>query len=156
MDKGVVISIRPKHCQDILALDKTLEIRKNKPNLPTPFKCYIYETRQKMWRIINGKRVSFDVGGKVIAEFICDEIIPIRVFENGSIQDWNHHELSRACITYKQMADYIGCDKIGYAWHISNLKVYDRPKHLDTFAVDSANNKYMTRAPQSWGYVEVI
>lgn len=42
--KTVLISIQPKWCELILSGDKTLEIRKNKPKLITPFKCYIYCT----------------------------------------------------------------------------------------------------------------
>lgn len=41
MSKAVLISIQPKWCALIANGKKTIEIRKNKPNLETPFKCYI-------------------------------------------------------------------------------------------------------------------
>ena len=44
MSKSVLISIQPEWCYRILSGEKTIEIRKNKPNLTTPFKCYIYCT----------------------------------------------------------------------------------------------------------------
>ena len=39
--KSVMISINPKHCEFILNGIKTVEVRKTRPKLETPFKCYI-------------------------------------------------------------------------------------------------------------------
>lgn len=44
MSKAVLISIRPEWCKQIADGKKTIEVRKSKPKLPTPFKCYIYCT----------------------------------------------------------------------------------------------------------------
>ena len=46
MRKSVLISIQPKWCELIANGKKTIEVRKTKPKLETPFKCYIYCTRQ--------------------------------------------------------------------------------------------------------------
>jgi len=35
-----------------------------------------------------------------------------------------------------------------FGWHISDLKIYDKPKELSEFGLN--------RAPQSWCYVEMI
>jgi predicted transcriptional regulator len=78
--KAVLISIRPEWCDRIARGEKTIEIRKNKPNIEPPFKCYIYETKA-----INRKKIIVDLdgelptiyargSGKVIGEFICDRI----------------------------------------------------------------------------------
>ena len=51
MDKAVLISIRPEWVEKIANEWKTIEIRKTKPYLKTPFKsfkCYIYCTKPKM------------------------------------------------------------------------------------------------------------
>ena len=45
MGKAVLISIRPEWVEKILSGEKTLEVRKNRPNMETPFKCYIYCTK---------------------------------------------------------------------------------------------------------------
>lgn len=45
--KSVLISIQPKWCELILSGKKTVEVRKNRPRLETPFKCYIYQTKGK-------------------------------------------------------------------------------------------------------------
>ena len=49
MSKAVLISIQPKWCELIASGKKTVEVRKTKPKLETPFKCYIYATRPKNW-----------------------------------------------------------------------------------------------------------
>ena len=41
----VLISIRPQWCELIANGKKTIEVRKSRPKLETPFKCYIYETK---------------------------------------------------------------------------------------------------------------
>lgn len=49
--KAVLLSIRPEWCVKILNGEKTVEIRKNRPKLKPPFKCYIYCTKaQKKFR----------------------------------------------------------------------------------------------------------
>ena len=45
MSKSVLFSIKPKYCELIASGKKTIEVRKTKPKLDTPFKCYIYETK---------------------------------------------------------------------------------------------------------------
>lgn len=42
--KSILISIQPKWCELIANGKKTIEVRKTKPKLETPFKCYIYCT----------------------------------------------------------------------------------------------------------------
>lgn len=45
MSKSVMMSIRPKWCEKIANGEKTIEVRKTRPKLETPFKCYIYCTK---------------------------------------------------------------------------------------------------------------
>lgn len=68
MGKAVMISIRPKWCQKIANGEKTIEIRKTRPRLETPFKCYIYCTQGGVALGMWGKH------GKVIGEFFCDKV----------------------------------------------------------------------------------
>ena len=51
MGKAVLISIQPKWCERIATKRKTIELRKSKPNLKPPFKCYIYCTKFKYGEI---------------------------------------------------------------------------------------------------------
>ena len=81
--KSVLISIQPKWCELIASGKKTVEVRKTKPKLETPFKCYIYCTKdntfaEKTLRGFDdkGKAIYYKANkGKVIGEFVCNDII---------------------------------------------------------------------------------
>ena len=176
MSKAVLISIRPKWCQKIVSGEKTIEVRKTKPKLETPFKCYIYCTLPKYphedFIATDYPRPQFYGGGKVIGEFTCDRIFPINVFNNGSIQNWLFEHMDRSCLAYEELAGYIGNGKTGHGWHISDLLIYDQPRELSEFRratdpCDSCHAEYtwectdckkfsgdIKRPPQSWCYVE--
>lgn len=177
--KAVLISVRPKWVEKIANGEKTIEVRKNRPKLETPFKVYIYCTLPKYphedFIATDYPKPQFYGGGKVIGEFTCDRIFPINVFDNGSIQNWLFEHMERSCLTYEELAGYIGNGETGYGWHISNLKIYDTPKELIEFhtwekckscsksGYESTACIYdencmipaaITKAPQSWCYVE--
>lgn len=42
--KSVLLSIHPKYVDKILDGKKTIEVRKSRPKITPPFKCYIYMT----------------------------------------------------------------------------------------------------------------
>ena len=155
MSKAVMLSIRPKWVEKIASGEKTIEVRKTRPKLETPFKCYIYCTQGNDARRLRGS------WGKVIGEFTCDRIFPINVFDNGGIQNWLFEHMARSCLTYEELADYIGNGKTGYGWHISDLRIYDVPHELSEFT-GLRNTRFgaapydIKRAPQSWCYVEAM
>ena len=191
--KSVLISIQPKWVELIASGEKTIEVRKTRPKLETPFKCYIYCTKDKpyLYRIddddnfelVNKLRKEEDCyvkyygcqNGKVIGEFICDRVYDIKriSFETYS-SNWNYED--KCCLTFQEIKDYLGNEQ-GYGWHISNLKIYDKPKELSEFGqkCDMAYEircrdclirkgwneccevmcKPLTRPPQSWCYVEI-
>ena len=181
--KSVLISIQPKWCELIASGKKTVEVRKTRPKIDEPFKCYIYCTLSGSNEFFkedcsgdiaewNRSRMALKKG-KVIGEFVCDEIIPIRVFENGSIQDYMYQSMERSCVPYDEISEYIGKGRIGYGWHISDLVIYDELKGLHHFFKPCGNcdkkgtrrcteeltdcrAKVITRPPQSWCYVEEL
>ena len=138
MGKAVMLSIRPKWVEKIASGEKTIEVRKTKPKLETPFKCYIYCTLPKYphedFIATDYPMPQFYGGGKVIGEFTCDRIFPINVFDNGSIQNWLFEHMKRSCLTYEELAGYIGNGKTGHGWHISDLVIYDTPHDLGEFS----------------------
>ena len=168
MSKAVMLSIHPRWVQKIANGEKTIEVRKTRPKLDTPFKCYIYCTQSGVALGAWGKH------GKVIGEFTCDRIFPINVFDNGSIQNWLFEHMERSCLTYEELADYIGNGKTGHGWHISGLLIYNQPRKLSEFQratdpCDSCHAEYtwectdckklggdIKRPPQSWCYVEAM
>lgn len=172
--KSVLISIQPKWVEKIASGEKTIEVRKSRPKLETPFKCYIYCT------IGNGIKRDYLVPsgiqcGKVIGEFICDKTIKYECSSDG------FGELATTCgtcLTYDEILNYCSGNDL-YGWRISDLKIYDKPKELSEFttptdcksgiAKDMLCNtcclcsdfctkkpKRITSPPQSWCYVEEL
>ena len=179
MSKAVMISIRPKWCEKIARGEKTIEVRKTRPKLETPFKCYIYCTKDKHLAFMQNQTgtnliacmdvdAAIPVGGaigngKVIGEFTCDdiyEIDPTKTIGAGFAED--------SCVSSRDIHEYLG-GQTGYGWHISNLKIYDTPKDLskfsrpfencidkvcDEFGCASCESGHIKRPPQSWCYAE--
>lgn len=182
--KAVMISIRTEWCEKIASGEKTVDVRKTRPKIEPPFKCYIYCTKGKgdcLWRW-NGiwydtqdpKHRPNRLDGMVIGEFVCDRI-----------DYWNHHihdddtiTLERArelsCVSEDDLVKYANLGHF-YAWHISDLVIYDKPKRLnefyqkcksypkDEFEYDdclfcenpcgNGGKLHLKRPPQSWCYV---
>ena len=178
MSKAVLISIRPKWCELIANGTKTVEVRKSRPKLHTPFKCYIYCTQPRYphedYIETDYPKPQFYGGGKVIGEFVCDSIDTydddtIFSFRHEDYARWNDFDLDRACIHPEDLQDYSG-GKWLYGWHISGLKIYDEPRALSTlcrpYECGDCDAKWATdcnachdkgkikRPPQSWCYVE--
>lgn len=167
-EKAVLISIRPEWCEKIASGEKTIEVRKTRPNLRTPFRAYIYCSQGRDARRLRGSR------GKVIGEFVCDKLDWItRIgFTGGPIQSrysiCSHNNmdvlpidglLHAARLTYLDLADYLDGSN-GYGWHISNLLIYDEPHELTEFRrarqrACGTERCHVRRPPQSWCYVEM-
>ncbi len=133
--KAVMLSIQPKWCELIASGEKTIEVRKTAPKIDTPFKCYIYQTKRKwIYRLL--KKLGLNKG-KVIGEFVCDRIEKLRYNCDGYGHEWHewndeYVDYANMCLSEKELEDYLGTGN-GYAWHISDLKIYDRSKELGEF-----------------------
>ena len=155
MSKAVLISIRPKWCQKIVSGEKTIEVRKTKPKLETPFKCYIYCTLPKYphedFIATDYPRPQFYGGGKVIGEFTCDRIYKIDkdstdfLFKAGGLSVYKQAAEEKcglcATMTDDELLGYLGHYQ-GYGWHISDLKIYDTPRELGELRRACPNSFY--------------
>ena len=132
--KSVLISIQPKWCELIASGKKTIEVRKTKPKIETPFKVYIYCTVNGDKLFIIGDK-SHQMNGKVIGEFICDRIedIVFSPYNHGEYICKDQSFIAQSCIPFYDMFDYLG-EEYGYGWHISNLVIYDEPRELSEFS----------------------
>ena len=192
--KSVLISTRPKLVEKIChkigedetgkaIYEKRIEVRNTAPQ-EVPFKCYIYETKGQYVKFTHGAHTKYGYGrGKVIGEFICDRIICSQAYFDS--QGKNHltnvfpDDIKKTCLDEYDLWDYIAGKAVkanqmydGYLWHISDLKIYDKPRELSEFRKPCdrfldcctcrrlVHNEYMscdnniTRPPQSWMYVE--
>ena len=154
--KSVLISIKPKYCELIANGKKTIEVRKTSPKIETPFKCYIYQTKAKQVEHCDGCDITYYGCGKVIGEFICDRI---EIFEKSElgIKSKDFFALAESCVKVKEMLEYIGENKIAYGLHISDLKIYDKPKELGEFCIPCKTNCEDCKKPlfyDCWDKVE--
>ena len=182
--KAILMSIQPKWCKLIFSGEKTIEVRKTAPKLETPFKVYVYCTKERMTRVpsmyaylhknepracaeygtietwgeigdvivnphLASKHVSFGMHGKVIGSFVCDKIEKIEFQAQCSStlsERWTFNRIAKqACLTAVDMSAYLNGDN-GYGWHITEPKLFDKPRELGEFGI--------ARAPMSWCYVE--
>lgn len=197
--KAVMLSVQPRWCALIASGKKTVEVRKTKPKLDAPFKCYIYCTNAKTngdfilcksaenarlfgYNAVQGINKGFAragdirLKGKVIGEFICKWIDTIECSSGSHL----YYSLNGSCLTTDDFISYCNGQDL-YAWHISDLKIYDRPKYLcefehppyldcDTpcrlckygfvvygaFGAEYDCDRKLKRPPQSWCYVEEV
>ena len=170
--KAVLISIQPKWCKLIASGKKTVEVRKTRPKLETPFKVYIYCTKDKHGWFDFGKKERLD--GTVIGEFVYDRVYQYAsdMFRSAPVEgtDISTEDMEKlSCLTAKQLYEYEHSAEpkenciylVGvYGWHISELKIYDEPKPLSKFMkpygtiIKAFDSPYIQRPPQSWCYVE--
>ena len=168
MSKAVLISIRPEWVEKIARGEKTVEVRKTRPKLDTPFKCYIYCTQGNDARRLRGS------WGKVIGGFICDRVEPIKAAtEPYGIYDVDDDFVAQTRLVDGALWDY-GKGATLYGWHISKLEIYGTTKPLSAFkglckikvgcwecpyynyTTVECDGRTIKRPPQSWCYVEEL
>lgn len=220
--RGILKSVHPKRCEQIANGECTMLLSKTAPKLQTPFKCYIYETKQRYKKGTGIFAYGIELQGtaqgrgKVIGEFVCDSLdkyesefwndTPNYMDENHAMEqirksyfadpdDWECEEefeyitgnevenpddcelCRNTCLTYGEIRRYVGTgDRTFYTLHISDLKIYDKPKELSEFRtpckvpikttcsgcgyastyMEYCTRPCITRPPQSWCYVEEL
>lgn len=164
--KSVLISIHPKWCELIASGKKTVEVRKTKPKLKTPFKVYIYCTKDFKPNVKYGFKL-WAGRGKVIGEFVCDHILGHCEMANADLAE------QQGCVRREDISQYSNGKEV-FGWHISDLVIYDAPKPLRDFCragicpcdaksilhctenMSFCAKRNLTRPPQSWCYVEEL
>lgn len=186
--KRVLISTRPKWVEKIChkigedetgkaIYEKRIEVRKSAPK-EVPFKAYIYETQGQYIKFIHGAHTKYGYGcGKVIGEFVCDKVEKLEehIEQGGLYYILSDTFNEQAQLDNWELHDY-GKGKTLYGWHISDLKIYDKPRELSEFRKSGfmteeewlfnlypnthchyeawAKKFEITRPPQSWMYIE--
>lgn len=111
------------------------------------------------------------LNGKVVARFWCDKVEEIEkskynlCYTSESLTEMNL--LKHSCLSFKELHDYFQ-GKNGYAIHITKLEIFDKPKEISEYFewTDKKIEWYtglpkckvmrsLTRAPQSWQYIEI-
>ena len=172
--RAVLISIKPKWCEQIASGEKTIEVRKTRPKIETPFKCYIYCTsggyqtpkrRKSNGQFWIGKPIN-DVShgrylgnGTVVGEFVCDRIEEFHDWQlspGGQFRDSEEDELKsfleKACISYEEVCKYRA--NLPYYKPLSELRFYNSVK--GRWNKDGSRDMVVRKPPQSWCYVEEV
>lgn len=204
--KSIIESVSPYLCEKIASGDCKILVKKFAPK-EVPFKEFIYATRPKkfykcgavstsdelLW-LANGKVEMGDgfkfcadgdeyqcLNGHVIGEFICDKVYEYTFSHYEAEYRVTHVEQEAMCLNQPELIQY-GKGKTLYGGHISDLKIYDKPKELSEFyTIDESGSdcciacvyhetpleempcrtctgerKYLYRPPQSYMYVEEV
>ena len=166
--------------------EKTIEVRKDFPkDIEWNKVVHIYCSKdKKSFNLIPAQYqpVMKTFLGRVIGEFVCDKIEEFHEYELSPSKKFYEFEKARldlflkeSCLSYNEVCDYrknLPYYKPIYGWHISDLKIYDKPKPLTSFyktcRIEWKNcpccEFYSTytgccmncvkRPPESWFYVE--
>ncbi len=189
MNKSVLISIQPYRVFLIIARimgwnipqHKTVEVRKDFPKDSAWNKrvhIYCSKNRKSFNRIPKQYRHLMEKFlGRVIGEFICDKFNNryFYIDTDGTPISNIYKDFEQAsCLKRKEIINYILSPNKNLkvhkgtrwvvGWHISDLKIYDKPKELGEFKTPNKaiiartfNLEYgkpLSRPPQSWCYIE--
>ena len=176
--KKVLISIHPKWCELIFSGEKTIEVRKTAPKLETPFKVYVYCTKERMTRIpsmyaylhknepracaeygtietwgeIGDVIVNPHLASKHVSFGMHDKVIGEFVCDDVITDFRGEHSddfAKYALLSLDEQKKY-GGNKLLYGWHITKPKLFDKPRELGEFF--DRKGEPIKRAFQSWGY----
>lgn len=173
--KKILLAVHPKWCKMIFNGKKTIEVRRNRPKLEPPFEVLVYCTRaRERWSVgklgfcsdtlytlpTGGLKIGdalelmadwsgqYDeynfLNGKVIGSFVCDDVITD--FRGEHSDDFAKYAL----LSIDEQKKY-GGNKLLYGWHITEPKLFDKPKELGEFR--NSKGESIKIPFQSWGYV---
>lgn len=195
--KAIMLSIQPYYVFLIIARvmgwdipqHKTVEVRKDSPKDSAwnrQVHIYCSKNRKSFNRIPKQYQpLVAKFLGKVVGWFTCDKIC---VYSFMNITPYPDEEktyfisdknLLKTCLSIKEFENY-GDGRMLYGWHISDLKIYDKPKELWEYSYPCTGKKcskcryevrdelpfgtvgvccgryHITRPPQSWCYCEEL
>lgn len=196
----ILIPMHSQWCEKIFNGEKGIDVRKTAPKIDTPFEALVYCTKGKpyLYRNPNNGELFLDsnggyrggdyedryLTGKVIGSFVCDKIDEY-TFSNYEAQyRINDVDLMKTCLNRPELNSY-GKGKPLYGWHITEPKLFDRPRELSEFGIPCnkygdddcsdclylrvhayddcidawcgvGNIKPLARAPQSWCHVREV
>lgn len=204
MNRAIMIAVKPIWCAKIMNGDKTTEVRTSKALYKATKKLieeqgyatflmyctkgdvleYLYDTSDNYGEYIDHKGKCWgdeQLNGKVLAKFTVRKVEEIENFIYYQNDGWcgeerEHIDTNGMCLSEDELHTYLK-GKNGYAWHIEDLVIFDKPKELSEFKqivkVHKCStccdypceekcgfpayvefSKQLTKAPQNFCYVE--
>lgn len=202
--KSILMSIQPYWVFLIIAKtmgwnypkEKTVEVRKTYPQNKCwnrIVKIYCSKDKKSFNRIPKAYQPLMEKFlGKVVGEFVCNGIdtvmaVDTTYFRYITVNDKQiafSEFFNKSSLIVDDLGKYLDFNTYGYGWHISDLKIYDKPKELSEFrkpckcldgyegevycdclnCEDAGDSDYgvvacdrtLARPPQSWCYVEEV
>lgn len=165
----ILASIKPYYYYLIAEEKKKIEVRKTAlKNLPQDIAFYMSKDEKSFAKIPKEFQEKYrEHFGKVGMKVVCDKVdaynfhegltefnsmgLPLRIYGSYLIFADDYKSM---CLSYDEVKSY-GNRKIIYGWHISDLKIYDKPRELSEFGkVGFGHEVPLHRPPQSYMYVE--
>lgn len=135
----ILASIKPYYYYLIGERKKTIEVRKSVlKNLPQDIVFYMSKDEKSFAKIPKEFQEKYRKHfGKIGMKVVCDKVYSIKNQGNSFVvaneEQGVTNEIARqSCLYYDDMVGYLG-NKDGCGWHISDLKIYDKPKELREF-----------------------
>jgi hypothetical protein len=144
----ILASLKPYYYYLIGERKKTIEVRKSAlKNLPQDIVFYMSKDEKSFAKIPKEFQEKYrKYFGKIGMRVICDEVDKWKYLPDCYSEDKDEKmyyissaDGAAACLTYDEIENY-GESKTLYGWHISDLKIYDKPRELSEFRI-SCNRK---------------
>lgn len=132
--KSIMLSFKPNYIEKIFSNKKKIDVRKIKPNIEPPFKCYMYCTKNKglndiLWTTYPIGSIKNYSNGKIVGEFICDDIYCY----NTKTADKYSYIRKSSGFTEDEFKEYINNSERFYVLTISDVIMYNELKSLTDF-----------------------
>ena len=178
----ILASLKPYYYYLIGERKKTIEVRKTAlKNLPQDIAFYMSKDEKSFAKIPKEFQEKYRKHfGKIGMRVVCDKVIEWKYLPDDVFPSWLRmyyiyaDDGEKTCLSYSEIEEY-GKGKTLYGWHISDLKIYDKPKQLREFCIPCKTNcedckktlfydcwkekgkiKVVTRPPQSYIFVEEV
>lgn len=179
----ILITLPPEQVANILNGKQTIIIQKTAPKCELPIEACIYCAKDTSGGLLvkntstdtigfaKGKAVLKDdltrfsyiqlFNGKVVAKFTLkkvEEILALPTEIGCSYQTVTlpfKFLMQKSCVNSEGFNHYLKC-KNGYAWHISDLQIFDKPKEIIEFFEPYNCGELpipLVNPPKSWRYI---
>lgn len=172
----ILASIKPYYYYLIAEEKKKIEVRKTAlKNLPQDIAFYMSKDEKSFAKIPKEFQEKYRKHfGKIGMRVVCYKVYEYTFSHYEAEYRVTHVEQEAMCLNQPELIRY-GKGKTLCGWHISDLKIYDKPKELSEFCIpckvscencknplyfecwcEEKGKKIVTRPPQSYMFVEEV
>ena len=130
----ILVSIKPYYYYLIAEEKKKIEVRKTAlKNLPQDIAFYMSKDEKSFVKIPKEFQEKYrKYFGKIGMRVVCDKVYEYTFSHYEAEYRVTHVEQEAMCLNQPELIRYGKGNRL-YGWHISDLKIYDKPKELSEF-----------------------